>query len=80
MNYALGVTVGDTFEGLAQVVLDLVGWKTLSLLQLMKVLGQINIAELLDEVDVVVMHYCVFQHDYVLMLKLHENGDLPDCS
>ena len=72
------MAVGDTLKYLLQEVLYQTWGQTLVVIELPKELGQVCIAVLLDEVDVIVEHDSVFHVHDVLMFELHQDSNLSD--
>ena len=77
MNDSLRVAVSDTFKDLSDVVLDALLGQTLFTNQV-QVLCHISVAILLDEIDVIVEHNCVFKSHNIVMYELPKYGNLAN--
>ena len=72
------MAVSNTLKYLLQEVLYQTWWETLIVIELPKELGQVCIAVLLDEVDVIVKHDSVFHMHDVLVFEFHQDSNLSD--
>lgn len=77
MYDSLRVAIGDTFKDLSDVVLNALLGQALFTDQV-QVLRHIGVAILLDEIDVVVEHNCVFKSNNIVMFQLHKDGNLAN--